>query len=92
MLQSGKSNHSVITSIDRDLRASGLSEQWPGHGCNHVADVLGFDLDLHEVLGFVFLHCHAITLSAALKCLRRLQLRVEHRVGMDDVAAHLVLR
>ena len=58
-----KSDHTVVTAIDRHLGPGSLAEQWAGHGCDHVTDVLGLDFCLHEVASLVILSGHAAAMS-----------------------------
>ena len=84
------SDHPIIPAVHRNLCASDFSEERAGHGGDHVADVLGFDLHLHEVFGLVLLDGHAVASGAFLKGLGGPELGVEDGVRVDDVDADFV--
>jgi hypothetical protein len=62
-------NHAVVTTIDRNLSACCLAEEWAGNGGDHATDIVGLDLSLLEVAEFLLLKRHIKALGRALKVL-----------------------
>src|SRR4051794_3149972 len=66
-------DHSLIPTIDRDLRSGRFRKNWSTHLCGQLADIAASYFSLENVVSFVFVDRQTITRGA----------RREHVVGPD---------